>query len=144
MCPSGPAGTLLPVNKAQTIFVVDDDVSARRALARLLRTAGHDVQDFASAKDFLATLGTDVFGCVVLDMRTPGLSSTELVVELKARGIHLPIIVVTADDDAETRMKAQRMKATAFFRKPVDGTALLDAIEWALRKNNARENHEGS
>ena len=53
--------------------------------------------------------------------------------ELKARGLDLPIIVVTADDDPETRRKARRMKAAGFFRKPVDGTALLDAIEWALR-----------
>ena len=142
MCPSGPAGTLIPVKKARTIFVVDDDLSARRALTRLLRTAGHDVHDFSSAQDFLAALGTDVSGVVVLDVRMPGLSGEELVEELNERGIHLPIIIVTADDDAETRSKAQTMKATAFFRKPVDGTALLDAIEWALRENNASGNRE--
>ena len=130
------------MNKARTVFVVDDDLSARRALTRLLRTAGHDVYDFASAQDFLAALGTDAFGCVVLDVTMPGMSGEELVVELNARGVRLPVIVVTADDDAETRSKAQRMKAAAFFRKPVDGTALLDAVEWALRENNAGGNHK--
>jgi FixJ family two-component response regulator len=132
----------MPVNKTRTVFVVDDDLSARRALSRLLRTAGHDVHDFASAQDFLATLATDASGCVVLDVRMPGLTVEELVEEINARGVHLPIVVVTGDDDAETRSKAQRMKATAFFRKPVDGTALLDAIEWALRENNANGNHK--
>ena len=141
MCPSGPAGTLITVSKSRTVFLVDDDVSARRAIARLLRTAGYDVHDFASAQEFLAALSADASGCVVLDVRMPGLSGEELVVELNSRGLHLPIIIVTADDDAETRLKAQRMKAAAFFRKPVDGTALIDAIEWALRENNAGGNN---
>jgi len=130
------------VNKAQTIFLVDDDLSARRAVARLLRTASHDVRDFASAQDFLDALDPDAAGCIVLDARMPGMSGEELVVELNARDIHLPIIIVTADDDTETRLAAQRMKASAFFRKPVDGTALLDAIEWALRENSAGGNHK--
>jgi FixJ family two-component response regulator len=63
----------------------------------------------------------------------PGLSGEELQAKFQTRGVDLPIIVVTADDDAETRRKALRMKAAGFFRKPVDGTALLDAIRWALR-----------
>ena len=142
MCPSGPAGTLLPVKKAQTIFLVDDDLSVRRALTRLLRTAGHDAHDFASAQDFLDALDPNASGCVVLDARMPGMSGEELIAELKARGQHMPVIVVTADDDTETRLAAQRMKASAFFRKPVDGTALLDAIEWALRENSAGGNHK--
>jgi FixJ family two-component response regulator len=54
---------------------------------------------------------------------------------------HLPIIVVTADDDPVPRLKAQKMGAVGFFRKPVDGRALLDAINWALRSDNAGENH---
>jgi two-component system response regulator FixJ len=72
-------------------------------------------------------------GCLVLDARMPGLSGEELQQELKVRGVDLPIIVVTADDDPETCQQALRMRAVAFFRKPVDGTALLDAIRWALR-----------
>jgi FixJ family two-component response regulator len=125
------------MTEAHRIFVVDDDPSARKGLARLLRTAGHDVHDFASANEFLDALDPDVSGCLVLDARMPGMSGEELQVELQARGVHLPIIVVTADDDPATKQKAQKMKAVSFFRKPVDGTALLDAIEWALRSNDS-------
>jgi len=118
------------------IYVVDDDPSARKGLSRLLRAAGHEVCAFASANDFLDALDPEKFGCIVLDVRMPGMSGIELQAELQARGLQLPIIVVTADDDPGTRLKAQKMKASAFFRKPVDGTALLDAIEWALRRDN--------
>jgi len=117
------------------IFVVDDDPSARRGLARLLRAAGHEVFDFAAASEFLDALEPAASGCLVLDVRMPGMSGEELQAELKARDAQLPIIVVTADDDPATRQTAQKIKASAFFRKPVDGTALLDAINWALRSN---------
>jgi len=124
------------------IFLVDDDSSARKGLARLLRAAGYDVRDFASAKDFLDALGSEASGCLVLDARMSGISNEEVLEELKARNIHLPIIVVTGDDDSETRRKAQKMKATGFFRKPVDGPALLDAIKWALQTNMPGVNKE--
>lgn len=117
------------------IFVVDDDPSARKGLTRLLRTANYDVHDFASITEFLNALGSGVSGCVVLDARMPGLSAEELQAELKARCVHLSIIVVTGDDDPETKRKAHKLKAVGFFRKPVDGTALLDAIDWALRSS---------
>ena len=124
------------------IFLVDDDSSARKGLARLLRAAGYDVRDFASAKDFLDVLGSKASGCLVLDARMSGISNEEVLEELKARNIHLPIIVVTGDDDSETRRKAQKMKAAGFFRKPVDGPALLDAINWALQTNMPDVNKE--
>ena len=114
------------------IFVVDDDESARNGLARLLRTAGHEVRTFSSSNEFLDALEPEVIGCLLLDARMPGLSGPELKAELESRGIHLPTIVVTADDSPEARQIAQNMQATGFFRKPVDGQALLDAIEWAV------------
>ena len=125
------------------VFVVDDDSSARNGLARLLRTAGHDVRAFASAEEFLDDFDPETFGCLVLDVRMPGMSGQELQAELVARGVRLPIIVVSADDDPETRRAAHRMNAAAFFRKPVDGSALLDAIEWAVRWNLANSNDDG-
>jgi FixJ family two-component response regulator len=124
------------------IFLVDDDSSARKGLARLMRAAGYDVRDFASAKDFLDVLGSEASGCLVLDARMSGISNEELLAELKARNIHLPIIVVTSDDNSETRRKAQKMKAAGFFRKPIDGPALLDAINWALQTNMSGVNKE--
>ena len=113
--------------------MVDDDASARKGLARLLRTAGYNVRDFASTEDFLEGLGSEVPGCLVLDARMPGITSEGILKELSARNIHLSIIVVTGDDDPKTRLKAQKMNAAGFFRKPVDGPALLDAINWALQ-----------
>ena len=115
------------------VFVVDDDLSARTGLVRLLRAAGYEVRSFASANEFLSALDPEPSGCLVLDARMPGLSGKELMAELKVRDVHLPVIMVTAEDDPVARKIAQVMKAAGFFRKPVDGTALLDAIDWALR-----------
>lgn len=120
------------MSETHVLFVVDEDQSARRGLARLLRAAGHDVRDFASATEFLDSLDPAVSGCLVLDSRIPELSGGELQAELKARHADLPVIVV-ADDEPEIRRQAHAMKAVGFFRKPVDGTALLDAIDWVLR-----------
>ena len=101
-----------------------------------MRTAGHDVRDFASANEFLGAFDHDVPGCLVLDARMPGITGEELNAELRARDIHLPIIVLTACDDPATRKQAQKMGVVSLFRKPVDGTALLDTIEWILRRDN--------
>ena len=136
--------------KPRLVFVVDDDNSARSGMTRLLRTAGHDVRAFDSAEEFLDAFDPETFGCLVLDARMPGMSGGELLALLKARGVQLPIIVVSADDDPETRRAAHRMNAAAFFRKPVDGSALLDAIDWAVRRNLTNgsaeeiESNEGS
>jgi FixJ family two-component response regulator len=119
------------------IFIVDDDLSARRGLARLLRTAGYEVRDYASVSEFLGAIGDEAPECLVLDARMPGVSGEDVQSALKKRGVHLPIIVVSGDDDPGTRRLAQILGAVAFFRKPVDGTALLDAVEWALQRNGA-------
>ena len=124
------------------VFVVDDDPAARNGLSRLLQAAGHDVHTFASANEFLDALGSEASGCVVLDARMPGLSGEKLRAEFTERCKGLSIIVVTADDDPATRREANEMKAIGFFRKPVDGTALIDAIDWALRPSINGSNHK--
>jgi FixJ family two-component response regulator len=121
---------------ASLIYLVDDDPSARRGLVRLFRTAGYDVQAYATANEFLEKYDPEIFGCLILDARLPGLSGEDLGNELNKRDVHLPLIFVTADDDPETRKTAKRLKAVGFFRKPVDGTALLDTIKWALEKED--------
>ena len=121
------------MSKTRRVFIVDDDESARRGLARLLRVAGYDVCEFTSASELLGSLDPEMTGCLLLDVRMPGLSGGELLAELKARRIDLPVIVISADDEPEIRRQAHALGAVGFFRKPVDGTALLDAITWVMR-----------
>ena len=129
------------MQKRNAVFIVDDDPSVRKGLANLMRAAGYDVNVFASAKEFLNALNSEIQECLVMDARMPGISGEELMVELKARSVDLSIIVITADNDPEIKRKAQKMKAAGFFRKPVDGIALLDTRNWALRKGNKSNNH---
>ena len=129
------------MTRVDFVFVVDEDLSARKRLARLIRTASYEVRDFASVNEFLEALDFDVPGCMILDAGMPGDSFEQLQEELRARDANPPIIVVTAHDDSETRQRAQKLNAFGFFRKPVDGTALLDAIEWAMRSGSAVTNH---
>ncbi len=127
---------------ANCIFVVDDDNSARRGMTRLLRAAGYSVRDCASTDEFLEALDSEMPGCVVMDVGAPGPSFEKLQAELEARGVNLPIIVVTAHDDPETRRRAMKLNALGFYRKPVDGTCLLDTIEWTMQLGNSVSNHE--
>jgi len=120
----------------QHVFVVDDDLSARNGLSRLLRVAGYNVHSFATTGSFLKFIEPENSGCVLLDARMPEFSNDELKQKLFKDTQKLAVIFVTADDDDNTRKKAKEMNAVGFFRKPVDGTALLDAIEWALKPGN--------
>lgn len=113
------------------VYLVDDDESVRRALQRLLRSAGFEVKAFSSAEEFLQSENLDVRACIVLDIRMPGLTGFDLQEKLASKGIRMPVINVSAFDDAETRERARKLGAVAFFRKPVDGQALIDAIHWA-------------
>ena len=94
--------------------------------------ADYKVIAYASSDEFLKSPISDKNACLILDARMPGLSGTELQAGLAEKGVKLPVIFVTADDKEETRKKARVFKAAGFFRKPVDGHALLDAIAWAL------------
>ncbi len=118
------------------VFIVDDDASARTGLGRLARVAGYDTRVYGDSSIFLAEVCQMPNACIVLDMRMPGLAGISLQAELAFRGISMPVIIVTADGDADTRHRARQAGAVAFFRKPVDGPALLDAIEWAVDERN--------
>ena len=113
------------------VYLVDDDESVRRALQRLLRSAGFEVKAFSSAEAFLQSENLDVRACIVLDIRMPGLTGFDVQEKLASKGIRIPVITVSAFDDTETRERARKLGAVAFFRKPVDGQALIDAIHWA-------------
>ena len=108
----------------------------------MLRAAGYDVRDFSSANEFLVALGHETPGCAVLDAELLEEVADELQTELGASGSNLPIIVVTARDDQQTRRQALKLNAIGYFRKPIDGTALLDAVAWAMQKTSRENNHE--
>lgn len=115
------------------IYLVDDDASIRRALGRVMTSAGFEHEAFASAEDFLATADGGGAACVVADTRLPGMSGLDLIRHAAAVFPGLPFILVTANDEEETRREARAAGAAAFFRKPVDAEALLDTIRWAIR-----------
>jgi FixJ family two-component response regulator len=111
------------------ISIVDDDLSVRRALRRLVRAAGYRVETFASAGEFLgSTPSTRRIACLVLDIYLEGMSGFELQEWLQASRLAIPIIFITAHDDPATRERIQRSGAAGHLAKPFEGRALLDAI----------------
>jgi FixJ family two-component response regulator len=114
------------------VYIVDDEPSICTAYARLVRSAKMQPRTFASVEDFIHSEFTDKNACVISDVQFPGKSGLELPVLLGRAGHHLPVIFVTAHDTPETRDLALRFGASAYFRKPVDDQALLDAIAWAI------------
>ena len=120
---------------APTIFVVDDDVSFRNAVTRLLRAGGYAVQTFASATEFLQSARTDAPGCVLLDLHMPGPSGLDLQSAL-ARSEHpLPIVFLTGHGDIPTSVRAMRAGADDFLTKPVKKEVLFPAIKRALARD---------
>ena len=123
-----------------TVFVVDDDESIRAALESLIKSVGLHVETFASAREFLQTRGPDTPGCLVLDVRLPGLSGLDLQSELATANIHTPIIFITGHGDIPMTVRAMKAGAVEFLTKPFREQELLDAIQQALeRDRTARE-----
>jgi FixJ family two-component response regulator len=115
-----------------TVFVIDDDASVRDSLSLLLSLRGHATATFASAEDFLAAVQPQWRGCIVLDIRMPGMSGLELQRCLADAGLTLPVIVITAHGDVAAARQAFLADAVDFIEKPFDGDQLLQAIETAL------------
>jgi FixJ family two-component response regulator len=123
------------VESRPMIFIVDDDPSVRKALKRLLSSAGFAVATFGSAEDALKASQRAVADGFVIDVRMPGMSGLELQRELRAAGSRVPVIFITAHEDADARNAAMEAGATAFLQKPFDDRALLDAVETGLKRN---------
>ena len=124
------------MNDSGTVFLVDDDSSVRRALTRLIKSAGYNVQAFGSAREFLEhTRATDErVACLVLDVRMPGLSGLDLQHELQAMNTSLPIIFITGHGNIPMGVKAIKDGAVDFLAKPIKDNVLLNAIEQALAR----------
>ncbi len=110
------------------IYVIDDDEGVRKSLARLLRIMGFSVQCFASALEFLKKYTPDAPGCLILDVRMPGMDGLELQKKLIERKLNIPIIFISAHDDPLTFRKALDAGAVTFLHKPLDEQELIMAI----------------
>ncbi len=118
-----------------TIFVIDDDPSVRASLERLLRSVSLDVRTFASAQEFLHGDPPEAPGCLVLDVRMPGLSGLDLQEELANRGTPLPIIFMTGYGTIPMSVRAMKAGAVDFLEKPFDDQNLLDTIYNAIERS---------
>jgi FixJ family two-component response regulator len=117
------------------VFVVDDDPSIRDALTSLLRSVGLRVETFESARAFLTRQPSDVPGCLVLDVRLPGLSGLDLQRELATAQITMPIIFITGHGDIPMTVQAMKAGAVEFLTKPFRDQDLLDAIAQAIARD---------
>jgi FixJ family two-component response regulator len=126
-----------------TVYVVDDDESIRRALKRLLRSAGYHAVTFNSAEEFMEATYWRGEGCLVLDIRLPGMTGLDLQEKLVALGAKYPVIFMTAHDNPQWRQRAKEVGAIAYLRKPFDEQSLLDAIQCACRKGPDPEGEAG-
>jgi FixJ family two-component response regulator len=120
---------------APIVFVVDDDASVRRALARLLRADGLSVATFASAQEFLRHGRPDAPACLVLDVRMPELDGLELQRSLNEANSVLPIVFITGHGDIPMSVRAMKAGATDFLPKPFDDQELLSAVRQAIAKD---------
>lgn len=126
---------------AQRVFLVDDDEAVRDALQLLLKANGLQVQAFGSAEGFLDYYRSDKPGCLLLDIRMPGMSGLQLQEELLARRVRLPIIFITAHGDIPTAVDAVRKGAVQFIEKPFDGHRLLRLVFEALELDSEMRRH---
>ena len=125
---AGSTPPVPPQSPFRLTYVIDDEAQARLSLCELLAAQGLEVEDFASAEDFLAAYRSDAAGCLLVDAHLPGISGVDLLTTLRARGDSLPVIVITGDGDIDLAVRAMRAGATEFIQKPVAGDALVASI----------------
>jgi CheY-like chemotaxis protein len=124
-------------SKPDLIAVIDDDRSVRNSVKTLLRSAGHRVETFDSAETFLESGAAAETGCLILDVRMPGMGGLELQVRLHDTNTHVPIIFITAHDDGALRQQAMQGGAVDLLHKPFAPKVLLSTVQTAL----CREEH---
>jgi two-component system response regulator TtrR len=131
---NAPAVPVPPGPSPRTVYVVDDDEAVRDSLQWLLEGNSYRVRSFASAEAFLAEFVPEGVGCLVLDVRMPGMSGLELQGELAARRVALPIVFVTGHGDVPMAVAAMKSGASDFIEKPFDQAALKSVVERTLAR----------
>lgn len=128
-------------NPQATVFVVDDDNAMRSSLKWLIESVGLGVESFASADEFLDSYYPGRAGCLLLDVRMPGMSGLELQEYLNAHDIRIPVIIITGHGDVHMAVRAMKSGAVDFIEKPFNDELLLDAIRNALMLDERRRGH---
>jgi FixJ family two-component response regulator len=118
-----------------TVFIVDDDDAVRRFLTNLVESIGLHVEAYASAQDFLDVREPSQTGCLVLDVRMPGMSGLELQKKLADRAVDLPVIVLTGHGNVQVAVHAMKAGAVDFIEKPFNNELLLDRIQHAVNES---------
>lgn len=118
--------------KEPTVYVVDDDEAVSSSLSWLLESVGLCVRTYGNAADFIAGMGGDPWGCLVLDVRMPGMSGLELQQRLRDRGLELPVIFITGHGGVANAVRAIKSGAHDFLEKPFDDQTLLDRVQQAI------------
>jgi FixJ family two-component response regulator len=121
--------------KEAIVHIVDDDASVREALSSLMRSIGFHAHTYASAREFLDSKCLNAPGCLILDVRLPGLSGLDLQRELKQADIHIPVILITGHGDIAMSVSAMKAGAVDFLTKPFRDQDLLDSIHQALESD---------
>ena len=125
-------------------YVIDDDAGLRDGIGTLLRSVDIAVETFGSAKDFLRSKRPDVPGCLILDVRLPGMSGLEFQSELGRLGIHIPVVFITAHADVPMGVQAMKAGAVEFLCKPFREQDLLEAVRKAINKDFERRTKQSS
>jgi two-component system response regulator FixJ len=120
----------------RTVFVVDDDAAALDSLVMLLRSDGLNPSGFSSAQAFLDSLTPDARGCVISDVRMPGMDGVQLIKTLKAMNCILPVIVITGHADVTIAVQAMKSGATEFIQKPFESELILRLVRGCLEEND--------
>jgi RNA polymerase sigma factor (sigma-70 family) len=125
-------------NEDGTVFLIDDDAGVRDSLTLLLSLKGVRTQPFANAESFIETYRPDWPGCVLTDLRMPGMTGLELQAVLRERQVEVPVVVLTAHGDVATARAALKNGAFDFLEKPIDDAMLVDVLHNALRADRER------
>ncbi len=124
------------------VYIIDDDTAVRDSLELLVRSAGLRARTFPDARAFLAELDAELAGCVITDIRMPGMSGLELQDRLLARGVELPLIFLTGHGDVQGAVKALKSGAVDFVEKPFDPGRLLEQVHAAMADDAARREEQ--
>ncbi len=131
------------MDETAIVHVIDDDESLRGAVNRLLRSVGLEVRTYESVRQFLDARAQDSPGCLVLDVRLPGISGLEFQVQLAELGIHLPVVLMTGHADVPMSVRAMKAGAVDFLPKPFRDQDMIDAVSSAIERDRQRRAADG-